>query len=47
MCVKHPGDLPKLLDKVIRSGEAILEKTPRHAPALKQAAWSIPADRVC
>ena len=35
--VKHPGDLPKLLDKVIRSGEAILEKTPDMLPALKQA----------
>ncbi len=34
---KHPGDLPKLLDKVIRSGEAILEKTPDMLPALKQA----------
>ena len=34
--VKHPGDLPKLLDKVIRSGEAILEKTPDMLP-----------DRVC
>ena len=31
--VKHPGDLPKLLDKVIRSGEAILEKTPDMLPA--------------
>mgnify|MGYP000600497870 CR=1 FL=1 len=30
--VKHPGDLPKLLDKVIRSGEAILEKTPDMLP---------------
>ena len=35
--VKHPGDLPKLLDKVIRSGETILEKTPDMLPALKQA----------
>ena len=35
--VKHPDDLPKLLDKVIRSGEAILEKTPDMLPALKQA----------
>ena len=34
--VKHPGDLPKLLDKVIRSGEAILKRL-RTAPALKQA----------
>ena len=35
--VKHPGDLPNLLAKVIRSGEAILEKTPDMLPALKQA----------
>lgn len=34
---KHPGDLPALLDKIIRSGEAILEKTPDMLPALKQA----------
>ena len=34
---KHPGDLPGLMDKVIRSGEKILEKTPDMLPALKQA----------
>ena len=34
---KHPDNLPGLLDKVIRSGEAILEKTPDMLPALKQA----------
>ena len=34
---KHPDDLPGLLDKVIRSGEAILDKTPEMLPALKQA----------
>ena len=34
---KKPGNLPGLLDKVIRSGEAILEKTPDMLPALKQA----------
>ncbi|MGN0996106.1 MAG: DAK2 domain-containing protein [Candidatus Ventricola sp.] len=35
--VKHPGNLPGLMDKVIRSGEAILAKTPEMLPALKQA----------
>ena len=34
---KHPDNLPGLLDKVIRSGEAILAKTPDMLPALKQA----------
>ena len=34
---KHPGNLPGLMDKVIRSGEAILAKTPEMLPALKQA----------
>ncbi len=34
---KKPDNLPGLLDKVIRSGEAILEKTPDMLPALKQA----------
>jgi len=34
---KHPGDLPGLMDKVIRSGEKILAKTPDMLPALKQA----------
>ena len=34
---KHPGNLPGLMDKVIRSGEAILAKTPDMLPALKQA----------
>lgn len=34
---KHPGDLAGLMDKIIRSGEAILEKTPDMLPALKQA----------
>lgn len=34
---RHPGNLQGLLDKVIRSGEAILEKTPEMLPALKQA----------
>jgi len=34
---KHPDNLPGLLDKVIRSGEAILKKTPDMLPALKQA----------
>ena len=34
---KHPGDLSGLMDKVIRSGEKILEKTPDMLPALKQA----------
>ncbi len=35
--IKHPDNLPGLLDKVIRSGEAILAKTPDMLPALKQA----------
>ncbi len=34
---KHPDNLEGLLDKVVRSGEAILEKTPEMLPALKQA----------
>ncbi|MBP3427824.1 MAG: DAK2 domain-containing protein [Clostridia bacterium] len=34
---KHPDNLPGLLDKMIRSGEAILDKTPDMLPALKQA----------
>ena len=34
---KHPDNLAGLLDKVIRSGEAILAKTPDMLPALKQA----------
>ena len=34
---KHPDNLEGLLDKVVRSGEAILEKTPDMLPALKQA----------
>lgn len=34
---KNPDNLPGLLDKVIRSGEKILEKTPDMLPALKQA----------
>lgn len=34
---RHPDDLGGLLDKMIRSGEAILEKTPEMLPALKQA----------
>ena len=34
---KHPDNLPGLLDKVIKSGEAILDKTPDMLPALKQA----------
>ena len=34
---KHPDNLPGLLDKMIRSGEAILAKTPDMLPALKQA----------
>ena len=34
---KHPGNLTGLMDKVIRSGEAILAKTPEMLPALKQA----------
>ena len=34
---KHPDNLPGLLDKVIKSGEAILSKTPDMLPALKQA----------
>ena len=34
---RHPDDLAGLLDKMIRSGEAILEKTPEMLPALKQA----------
>ena len=34
---KHPGNLPGLMDKIIRSGEAILAKTPDMLPALKQA----------
>lgn len=35
--VRHPDNLPGLLDKVIRSGESILAKTPDMLPALKQA----------
>ena len=34
---KKPRTVAELLDKVIRSGEAILEKTPDMLPALKQA----------
>ncbi len=34
---KKPRTVTELLDKVIRSGEAILEKTPDMLPALKQA----------
>ena len=34
---KKPRTVQELLDKVIRSGEAILEKTPEMLPALKQA----------
>ena len=34
---KHPDNMAGLLDKVIKSGEAILEKTPDMLPALKQA----------
>lgn len=34
---KHPNDLQGLLEKVVTSGEAILEKTPEMLPALKQA----------
>ncbi|MCR4708544.1 MAG: DAK2 domain-containing protein [Clostridiales bacterium] len=34
---KHPGDLDALLGKVVRSGEAILKKTPDMLPALKEA----------
>ena len=34
---KNPDNLPGLLDKMIRSGEKILEKTPDMLPALKQA----------
>ena len=34
---RHPDDLSGLLDKMIRSGEAILAKTPEMLPALKQA----------
>ena len=34
---KKPRTVQELLDKVIRSGEAILEKTPDMLPALKQA----------
>ena len=34
---KHPDNLPGLLDKVIKIGEAILDKTPDMLPALKQA----------
>ena len=34
---RHPDNLGGLLDKMIRSGEAILEKTPEMLPALKQA----------
>ncbi|MBQ2991343.1 MAG: DAK2 domain-containing protein [Clostridia bacterium] len=34
---KKPRTVGELLDKVIRSGEAILEKTPDMLPALKQA----------
>ena len=34
---KHPDNLPGLLDKMIRSGESILAKTPDMLPALKQA----------
>ena len=34
---KNPDDMKGLLDKVIRSGEKILEKTPDMLPVLKQA----------
>lgn len=34
---KHPDNLKGLLDKVIKSGESILAKTPDMLPALKQA----------
>jgi len=34
---KKPRTVGELLDKIIRSGEAILEKTPEMLPALKQA----------
>ncbi|MBQ7488378.1 MAG: DAK2 domain-containing protein [Clostridia bacterium] len=34
---RHPDNLSGLLDKMIRSGEAILAKTPEMLPALKQA----------
>ena len=34
---RHPGDLDALLNKVVRSGEAILQKTPDMLPALKEA----------
>ena len=34
---KHPGDLEALLGKVVRSGDAILQKTPDMLPALKEA----------
>ena len=34
---KHPDNLPGLLDKMIKSGESILAKTPDMLPALKQA----------
>ncbi len=35
--IRHPDNLSGLLDKIVKSGEVILEKTPDMLPALKQA----------